>query len=89
MSKIMKEPLDGFRVDKRRVVLALGTQIVGEMVAINRGEWAYSDAMHFIPLLRVGLRPALQMPSLILPTFWLAQRVAHSHARQMAGMKTG
>jgi len=89
MSKIIKGPLDGFRVGKRRVVLSLGTQIVGEMVAINRGEWAYNDAMPLIPLLRVGLRPALQMPSLILPTFWLAQRVAHSHARQMAGVRTG
>jgi len=89
MSKITKEHLDRFRVGKRHVVLSLGTQIVGEMVAINRGEWAYNDAMPLTPLLRVGLRPALQMASLILPTFWLAQRVAHSYARQMAGMKTG
>jgi len=60
------------------VVVALGMQIVGETVALHTGEWAYNAAMPLIPGLRVGLTPALQMPLLILPTFWLAQRVASS-----------
>jgi hypothetical protein len=58
------------------VILALGGQIVGELVALSTGEWAYNTAMPLIPGLGVGLTPALQMPLLILPTFWLAQRVA-------------
>jgi hypothetical protein len=58
------------------VTLALGGQIVGETVALKTGEWAYTAAMPLIPVLGVGLTPALQMPLLILPAFWLAHRVA-------------
>ena len=57
------------------VIFALVGQVVGELVALNTGEWAYDAAMPLIPGLRVGLTPVLQMPLLILPTFWLAQRV--------------
>ena len=60
------------------IILALGGQIVGEIVALNTGEWAYNAAMPLIPGLRVGLTPALQMVLLILLTFWLAQRAARS-----------
>ena len=58
------------------VVMALGMQLVGETVALRTGEWAYNAAMPIIPGLGVGLTPALQMPLLILPTLWLAHRVA-------------
>jgi hypothetical protein len=58
------------------IVVALGMQIVGEVVALSTDEWAYNAAMPLIPGLGVGLTPVLQMPLLILPTFWLAQRVA-------------
>jgi hypothetical protein len=61
------------------VVVALGMQIVGETVALHMGEWAYNETMPVIPGLGIGLTPALQMPLLILPTFWLAQRVAVFH----------
>jgi hypothetical protein len=47
------------------------------------------DVIPLIPLLCAGLTPALQMPLLTLPTFWLAQRVAHSHTRQTAGGQIG
>ena len=60
------------------VVVALGMQIVGEVVALSTDEWSYNAAMPLIPGLGVGLTPVLQMPLLILPTFWLAQRVAVS-----------
>jgi hypothetical protein len=60
------------------VVVALGMQVVGETVALNTGEWAYNAAMPLLPGLGVGLTPALQMPLLILPTFWLAQHLAGS-----------
>lgn len=57
------------------VTLALGVQILAELVALSTGEWAYNSAMPIIPVLGVGLTPTLQMPLLILPTLWLAQRV--------------
>ena len=60
------------------VVLALGIQVVVELVALDTGAWAYNEAMPLVPLLNVGLTPLLQMPLLILPTFWLAHRVARS-----------
>jgi hypothetical protein len=63
------------------VTLALGGQIVGEVVALGTGEWAYNAAMPLILAWDVGLTPALQMPLLILPTFWLAHRVAHPRGR--------
>jgi hypothetical protein len=56
------------------IVFALVGQVIGELVALNTGEWAYNAAMPLIPGLRVGLTPVLQMPLLILPTLWLAQR---------------
>ena len=60
------------------VTLGLGVQILAEIIALNSGEWAYNAAMPVIPVLDVGLTPTLQMPLLILPTFWLAQRVMRS-----------
>ena len=62
------------------IVLALGIQIGVEVISLGSGEWAYNVAMPIIPVLGVGLTPALQMPLLILPTFWLAQRVVRSPA---------
>jgi hypothetical protein len=64
------------------VLVAFGMQVVGETVALNTGEWAYNAAMPLLPGLGVGLTPALQMPLLILPTFWLAQHLAGSLARE-------
>jgi hypothetical protein len=43
------------------VIFALVGQVVGELVALNTGEWAYSAAMPLIPGLRVGLQPVLYM----------------------------
>ena len=63
------------------VVVALGMQILGETVALHTDEWAYNGAMPIIPGLGIGLTPILQMPLLILPTFWLAQRVTVSHPK--------
>jgi hypothetical protein len=57
-------------------ILAIGIQIAVEVISLGSGEWAYNAAMPIIPVLGVGLTPTIQMPLLILPTFWLAQRVA-------------
>lgn len=56
------------------VIVALIVQTVGEWVAINTDRWAYNQYMPIVPGLGVGLTPLLQMPLLILVTFWLAQR---------------
>jgi hypothetical protein len=61
------------------ITLGLGMQIIGEVVALNTGEWAYDAAMPLVPGLKIGLTPVLQMPLLILPIFWLAQRVNRSY----------
>jgi hypothetical protein len=58
------------------VVVALLTQAVGEWFAITTGRWAYNQYMPVVPGLGVGLTPLLQMPLLILVTFWLANRAA-------------
>jgi hypothetical protein len=79
------------------VVVALGMQVIGETVALNTGQWAYNAAMPLLPGLGIGLTPALQMPLLILPTFWLAQRMVCLpvtenplfHTRQTAESETG
>jgi hypothetical protein len=59
-------------------ILAIGIQIAVEVISLRSGAWAYNAAMPIIPVLDVGLTPTIQMPLLILPTFWLAQRVARS-----------
>lgn len=53
---------------------ALG-QTLGEIIALETGAWGYTEAMPRLPLLGVGLTPLLQMPLLVLPTFWLAQQL--------------
>ena len=53
---------------------ALG-QTVGEVIALETGAWGYTESMPRLPLLGVGLTPLLQMPLLVLPTFWLAQQM--------------
>jgi hypothetical protein len=58
------------------ILLAFGVQTTGEVVALKTGAWAYNEAMPLVPVLHVGLTPVLQMPLLILPTFWFAWRVA-------------
>ena len=58
------------------VVVALLAQAVGEWFATTTGRWAYNQHMPVVPGLGVGLTPLLQMPLLILVTFWLANRAA-------------
>jgi hypothetical protein len=58
------------------VIVALLVQGAGEWVAITTDRWAYNQHMPVVPGLGVGLTPLLQMPLLILVTFWLAQRAA-------------
>ncbi len=59
------------------VLAALG-QTVGEVIALETGAWDYTAAMPRLPLLGVGLTPLLQMPLLVLPTFWLAQQMVRA-----------
>jgi hypothetical protein len=56
------------------IVVALLIQTVGEVVALNTDRWSYNQYMPLVPGLNVGLTPVLQMPLLILVTFWLAHR---------------
>jgi hypothetical protein len=58
------------------VAIALLVQGTGEWVAITTDRWGYNQYMPVVPGLGVGLTPLLQMPLLILITFWLAQRAA-------------
>ncbi|MGC9347551.1 MAG: hypothetical protein ACP5JG_05380 [Anaerolineae bacterium] len=50
-------------------------QIVIEIGAPTTGRWTYNSRMPMIPGLQVGLTPAIQMPLLMFPTLWLAQRL--------------
>jgi len=57
-------------------MVALAIQVGVELEALSTGRWGYTDLMPLIPLLRVGLTPAIQMPLLMLPILSLAQRVS-------------
>ena len=65
--------------ERRSVVVLLGlalvVQILVEFGALRDGTWAYNDLMPRIPVLGVGLTPAVQMLLLMLPTLWLADRM--------------
>ena len=57
------------------ILLALVGQTIGEVFALRTDRWTYGPFMPTLPVLGVGLTPLLQMPLLILFTFWLAQHV--------------
>jgi hypothetical protein len=57
------------------ILWALVVQIGIEIGALATGRWAYNSRMPVIPVLQVGLTPAIQMPLLMIPTLWLAQRL--------------
>jgi len=56
------------------IALALLGQTMGEVFALRTNRWSYGPLMPTIPVLGVGLTPLLQMPLMILITFWLAQQ---------------
>lgn len=57
------------------ITLALIVQIGIELGALATGMWAYDSTMPIIPVLGVGLTPTIQMPLLMLPILFLAQRM--------------
>lgn len=66
----------GWRHAALVVFTSLAIQIGVELEALATGRWSYNDLMPLIPLLRVGLTPAVQMPLLMLPILWLSRRLA-------------
>ncbi len=66
------------------LVLATAVQVGVEIGAVATGMWAYNDNMPVIPLLNVGLTPVLQMPVLIMPIFWLSQRMLCADPHELA-----
>lgn len=63
-----------FSVNCFVVITGLLYTIYSEQINIAKGAWAYSDLMPIIPLLNIGLTPALQwivIPSVIL---WKIQK---------------
>jgi len=70
-------PRQGGRRAAALVVLtSLGIQVAVELEALATGRWSYNDLMPLVPLLRVGLTPAAQMPALMIPILWLSHRLA-------------
>jgi len=46
-----------------------------ELVAISRGVWSYGSYMPLVPLLNIGLLPALQLTLLLPAALWVTLKV--------------
>lgn len=66
----------GWRSVVLTMALALVVQVAVEIGALRAGLWAYNAQMPRLPVVNVGLAPALQMPLLMPLTLWLAAQVS-------------
>jgi len=66
----------GWRSVVLTMALALVVQVAVEIGALRAGLWAYNAQMPRLPVVNVGLTPALQMPLLMPLTLWLAAQVS-------------
>ncbi len=52
-----------------------------ETWALTTGRWVYADAMPIVPVLRIGLTPAIQLALLCFVSSWIATVVERRNSR--------
>ena len=67
----------GFLKSREWIIIPIGFvwAIAMECYALNTGRWAYNDLMPIIPLINVGLTPAIQLGLLGYVSFKLGHRL--------------
>lgn len=73
------------KMEERRswIIIPVGVvvAVVIELYALHTGRWAYNAYMPILPVLGVGLTPAIQLGFLGYLSYWFAGRVGLPHQR--------